>query len=410
MFYRPGLDALRVFAFISVFIHHTPFQDAKLYAFTEPFGFGMQTFFLLSAYLITELLLREKEKTETVHFRAFYIRRILRIWPLYFLGVFIAVVAWQLDGRYWLGKTRLLGYIFFFVNFVGHGNSPMSHLWSISIEEQFYLVWPAITSQHRRLLIPLISALFVPVAFWVLMVKSYEGVELWYNTFVEFLFFGMGATLAVVSHGRTPKFSAPICALFFTAGISLWFSTLLFGGRASTSPINLCTVYTMAGIGCILIFLAFLALPEHLYPRPVLYLGTISYGLYVYHYPVLTTVLPHLMGAYRANALVNALMIDAAGFLLTIALAACSFRVFESPFLKLKTRFTFIPSRIASPRRHIRTGIRQGVHVGEAEVVSHTWSLVRLLRATEAERPRAVARLRKMPKRIRFTLNRQRSL
>ena len=94
-FYRPGLDALRFFAFLVVFIHHTPSlnRNAVWHVAKEPFAFGMQMFFLLSAYLITELLLREKENTGVVHFKAFYIRRILRIWPLYFLGVIVAVVV-----------------------------------------------------------------------------------------------------------------------------------------------------------------------------------------------------------------------------------------------------------------------------------------------------------------------------
>src|ERR1700756_2077047 len=104
-FYRPELDALRFFAFSAVFVdhmrlpqtedyiaHHAPPMAAELINSALSAGiFGVPLFFLLSAFLITSLLLREKEETGTLRVRAFYLRRILRVWPLYF--VFLAIAA-----------------------------------------------------------------------------------------------------------------------------------------------------------------------------------------------------------------------------------------------------------------------------------------------------------------------------
>jgi peptidoglycan/LPS O-acetylase OafA/YrhL len=94
-YYRPELDALRFFAFMCVFSFHRmdyvptdPVHDPWLFRIGNVGPFGVPVFFLLSAFLITELLLRERERTGRIHIKAFYIRRILRIWPLYFVAFF----------------------------------------------------------------------------------------------------------------------------------------------------------------------------------------------------------------------------------------------------------------------------------------------------------------------------------
>ncbi len=94
-YYRPELDALRFFAFLCVFSFHRmdyvptdPVRNHWLYLIGNVGPFGVPVFFLLSAFLITELLLREREKPGRIHIRAFYVRRMLRIWPLYFVAFF----------------------------------------------------------------------------------------------------------------------------------------------------------------------------------------------------------------------------------------------------------------------------------------------------------------------------------
>src|SRR6185437_12176413 len=126
-YYRPELDALRFFAFLAVLIHHGP-ETPRIG------GFGLSMFFMLSAYLITELLTREREQTGTISWRLFFIRRSLRIWPLYFAVVFLLA-----DHRAWLVL------VLFIANWSQADPGRLAApLWSLSIEEQFYLFWPPV--------------------------------------------------------------------------------------------------------------------------------------------------------------------------------------------------------------------------------------------------------------------------
>jgi peptidoglycan/LPS O-acetylase OafA/YrhL len=167
-FYRPELDVVRFLAFAAIFLHHELPRDVTLQrkgiflghlssgaqgilaGTTNAFGFGLALFFMLSAYLIGTLLLREKERYGTVDLRAFYIRRILRIWPLYFFGLAIGCcvaifVAKQPHDLMLLAAFALMVGNWF--SMVWGMSNPMMPLWSISIEEQFYLFCP-VTVKH----------------------------------------------------------------------------------------------------------------------------------------------------------------------------------------------------------------------------------------------------------------------
>ena len=107
---------------------------------------GVDLFFTLSAFLITALLLRERQQTGGISLRLFYIRRILRIWPLYFLVLAVAVVLAHTVPGQSLPWYYVVGYLLFVGNWInvafGHPLSVCGPLWTVSIEEQFYLVWP----------------------------------------------------------------------------------------------------------------------------------------------------------------------------------------------------------------------------------------------------------------------------
>jgi len=164
-FYRPELDCLRFFAFFAVFIFHTLPQQSDYYSARNiPFAtliaslaragsFGVDLFFLLSAYLITELLLREKESFGRVHLKSFYVRRILRIWPLYFLAIFIGVLLTFVDSDQHFPVKYVVAFMLLSGNWlqslIGAPGSVMNSLWSVSFEEQFYLVWPTVVSKVR---------------------------------------------------------------------------------------------------------------------------------------------------------------------------------------------------------------------------------------------------------------------
>src|ERR1700756_1323364 len=160
-FYRPELDALRFGAFACVFLTHAV-PSVRSSAETlvhrsvsvwvqllgEAGNFGVCLFFVLSAYLITEIMRRESISYGTLSIGRFYLRRVLRIWPLY-LGVVLTVALVGLAvPTLHMSKTQLLAYLLFAGNWYlilsPGGTNVLSWLWSISVEEQFYIAWPLI--------------------------------------------------------------------------------------------------------------------------------------------------------------------------------------------------------------------------------------------------------------------------
>ncbi|WP_395407295.1 acyltransferase family protein [Pseudoduganella sp. UC29_106] len=153
-FYRPELDVLRFIAFMFVFVTHrndlAPIDRAAhpwLDAISQIGVFGVPVFFFLSAFLITELLERERRMTGGINVRAFYARRILRIWPLYFLVFFgLVFLGIFLPGA---GANSLTKWLFFmlfagnwYITFNGWIEYPVNPMWSLSVEEQFYILIP----------------------------------------------------------------------------------------------------------------------------------------------------------------------------------------------------------------------------------------------------------------------------
>src|ERR1700722_15321252 len=207
-FYRPGLDILRALAFLLVFVAHGLVTEldkpTQLGAIGRAGEFGVCVFFFLSSYLITELLLREKRETSTIHIPAFYVRRILRIWPLYFAMI---GVGW-LYGLFSPTHTVTLAWgaalMLLFTNWytVGHGYPPgfLFPLWSISLEEQFYLVWPwVVTYLSPRGLLGIASLLQAgPYLTLALLLGQKQSPEpaIWANSLVQFQFFALGTMTA----------------------------------------------------------------------------------------------------------------------------------------------------------------------------------------------------------------------
>ena len=221
-FYHPGLDILRALAFLLVFIAHGFIfeidKPTQIGAIARAGEFAVCVFFFLSAYLITELLLREKAKAGVVSIRAFYARRVLRIWPLYFAMIGFRVFSGVLDHKYAVSAGWDLALALMYANWytIGHGYPPgfLLPLWSIAVEEQFYLAWPWLMKW-------LSPAMLAGVAFGVIL-AAYATLAmllhwrqrldpgLWANSFVQFQFFGLGTLTALALRGRRLKL--PIAA------------------------------------------------------------------------------------------------------------------------------------------------------------------------------------------------------
>jgi peptidoglycan/LPS O-acetylase OafA/YrhL len=365
-FYHPELDVLRFFAFLLVFFHHSlphvsefytalsvPLPIAKLLAGLGALGaFGVDVFFVLSSYLITELLLREKENRGAVDVKAFYVRRILRIWPLYFSFIGLAVaMQWFVPGQHvgWgAGLSFLLLSGNWWLVFKGFPSSVIFPLWSVSIEEQFYLTWPAVVRRvtERGMAIAAGAMLVVAAgARWYLGAHHAWESQVWCNTFARLDPIALGIIVALLLRGEVPRIG--------------WFArvSLAIGGIACLAlagnywvikgdPLALSDMmlgYPVMALGSVALLLAVLSAESPLRGGPLVFLGRVSYGLYVFH--VLGLMISDYTVHDQSASFGRYMLRISVALAATIAMATVSFYGLESPFLRLKQKFTHVLSR-----------------------------------------------------------------
>ncbi len=368
-FYHPELDGLRFYAFLGVFVCHAlPLDTAFYHSLHLPMPWlwgaiavsgasGVDLFFALSAFLITSLLLRERQETGGLSLRLFYIRRILRIWPLYFLviamGVLLAHTArtrnhlWYYDQS--LPWYYVAGYLLFVGNWVyaafGTTHSICAPLWTVSIEEQFYLVWPAVMKLLKRrgmILAGIVTFLLATVSQVALVLRGAGGSYMYFGSASRCDSLALGIFLALFAD-RLPKLTSAARILLVSGGLTGWIASSAWVtdqlGRASVHMV----------LGRLIISLASGAiLYGCLYSRNklvtgswVVRLGKISYGLYMLHFTGILIALSLFHPIWGWQLLAT----KALGFLVTIILAFASYRWVESPFLRLKDRFATVLSR-----------------------------------------------------------------
>jgi peptidoglycan/LPS O-acetylase OafA/YrhL len=362
-FYRPGLDILRALAFLLVFVAHGLVwhldKPTQLGAIGRAGEFGVAIFFFLSSYLITELLLREKRETNTILIPAFYARRILRIWPLYFAMIGLGWFYGLFSPTHTLSLAWGAALMLLFTNWytAGHGYPPgfLFPLWSISLEEQFYLLWPCIVKYLSPGSLLGISSLLMTAAYLTLARLLQHGETLdpgiWVNSLVQFQFFALGTITAIVLRGRVPRLGKGLRWTLLVVGL-----LCLRAAQAAvftSDPvlahefIHIAPRYLIALPGCLCLFFACLQLPAGRLQKPFIYLGKISYGLYVFHVlwlGVSRDLLAHFVGG-RISPLASQLSAMAIALPATMATGVLSYRYLESPFLRLKKRFTVVRSR-----------------------------------------------------------------
>ena len=302
-FYRPELDALRFAAFLLVYEAHTlplPRNPGPVLGAIRTSGaLGVQLFFVLSAYLITELLMREKSRTGTVDLKAFYIRRILRIWPLYFAALFACFGLSRLLPATPMPLSALLAYLLLVGNFwsVWNGFLPLGlgALWTICLEEQFYLIWPSLVrlTSRRTLWIATIS-LFVlaQVCFFLLLRFAFQqpvrAGTLWFNSLTHLQYFVFGSALSLALRGRLPPLTPGMRLLLAPAGLFLLFlANYRFHLADPRTVLSVYLAYLITGLGVCMMLLAVLGVNLSSRWKPAVWFGKVSYGLYVFHLPML---------------------------------------------------------------------------------------------------------------------------
>src|SRR5713101_6650213 len=370
-FYYPELDAIRFFLFCAVWSFHALPREESVYAMyhvpavladliTGIIKAGMcslDLFFVLSAFLITELLLRERELRGSADLKAFYIRRLLRIWPLYFFVLALACLFSVFDRSQFLGWGYGVAYLLFMGNWIdifrGFPRARIiAPMWSVSFEEQFYLLWPLVLVRASKRTICRIAIGLLAVANFVrliLLLKHQGGQPIWWNTFARLDTIAFGILLAMILHRRTLRLGLPARLALLLGGFAAWVVVGNYCGLLDPFPtiVRGMIGYPLMSLGCVAIFLSVLGAPQDgarfLKNSRLVYLGKISYGLYAYHILGLQ-LSDHFFNRFHPShgqwtlTLLGALLI-------TFILAGASFKWLESPFLRLKReRFTYIPS------------------------------------------------------------------
>lgn len=359
--HMPQLDGLRAIAAGLVVLYHF-WRPVREYVHLG--GIGVRVFFVLSGFLITGILLRSRtlrdrgETTAGVSLRRFYIRRALRIFPLYYLALAIAWYAHVSGAREGIAwhATYLSNVHFFLVNAVRHGQwgGYVGHFWSLAVEEQFYLLWPWVILFAPRRWLPGIALAMAAVGpIFRFAVFTTTG-----NDVTQILLFGcidslaLGAYLAMTV---TPELgSHPLVRPIGAA--PLWAGLLLFGAYQAAEQADGFWVFRMVSfdlavalVGVWLVARAATGMEgpagRLLQLAPVRYLGTISYGIYVYH-RILPDLLPRVARHLGHPDLFAPLGDETLPYLafytaLSVAVAAISWHCFEGPINRMKNRFEY---------------------------------------------------------------------
>jgi peptidoglycan/LPS O-acetylase OafA/YrhL len=344
--YIKNLDALRAFAALGVIVAHAysveVFPDWPLLVNVAYLGnFGVSLFFVLSGFVITRILIETYQSNS--YFKSFYLRRLVRIFPLYYIGLIAYYFLPYILGISSLitpFKEQLIYYSYlqnFSRTFDWNAAGP-GHYWSLAVEEHFYLLWPAMVYIALKLkpgmLLKVCLILIVSVHLLRLLMLNY-GFNINVFTFTRLDQLVYGGIIAIVERkGLLIRKNMKVFVSVALTGII--FIILLEMGSDLSKEIFKYTFFGIAfsGLICLLIVLPDSnPISKILQLRLLKYLGKISYGMYVWHVLVITLVSFYFDG----NVSVQFLMVT----LGTILFASVSYFLLEKPFLKLKAKFSY---------------------------------------------------------------------
>lgn len=357
--HMPQLDGLRAFAVMAVLLHHfLPKAHLQDWALA-----GVKLFFVLSGFLITGILLKSRdirEQTQTTwvfSIRQFYARRFLRIFPLYYFVIAVAVIINLEPARQilpWLLSYTLNFYMAHMGWFVDH----FAHFWTLAVEEQFYIVWPwFILFAPRKWLIPMTIFLISVAPFFrlYLILAGTNGLDAYSYTPACFDTLGMGALLAILSQSINLRVTTTRYLIRWALPIGLVGVVLLV--LAETYAVywqaNIVLFdFAMALVFCWLIDSAtrgFMGITGAiLESRPMTYLGKISYGIYVYH-PFMPSMCKYLFekaGISLPGGWFNFSIYAAA----TLTVSSLSWYLIEQPINNFKRYFQYDLSSVSKSK------------------------------------------------------------
>ena len=338
--YRPGLDGLRAVAVIGVFAYHARIDWL-------PGGFlGVDLFFVLSGYLITSLLLVEWEARNRIDLRRFWLRRARRLLPALVVVVLGSLVLSAIFARQDLARTRddVVSSLLYFQNwhliaanqsyFVARGNpSLLQHVWSLAVEEQFYIVWPLLLVPclvllgRKRMPMIVIAGIAASAALmWILYNPYGDPSRVYYGTDTRAFLLLMGILLALVWPWIERAARAlPVLELLGVA--ALVGTVLLFRQMQDFNP-TLFRGGDLAAAFCFVVLIAAVAHPktgigQAMGVAPLRWVGERSYGIYLWHWPIIL-----LMAGVNARPGIGTVAAEAA---IILAAATLSYRFVEEP-------------------------------------------------------------------------------
>jgi peptidoglycan/LPS O-acetylase OafA/YrhL len=323
-----ALDGLRTLAIALVFAHHVDQHNL-------PGGFiGVDLFFVISGFIITHLLLKEQEATGRIALGRFYVRRLLRLYPALLLLVLVTTPIAMIDnyGTQPQDGIFALSYLTdFWANYQG-GYSLVLHTWSLAVEEQFYLIWPAllIFTLHRgwkiqRVVTVLIAlSIVVTVAIYQAHIGRLSHIQFLPTSHIAEL--GSGILLAVWVRSDLPGWVKPFAteAAAILAVASLVVAEFVLPSRWWAFP--------LATVGCWPLVAHVVTGGETRFnaffgTRPMVWMGRRSYGFYLWHYPVLLLLARTPMNTWLRAGL---------GLAITLFITVLSWQFVEQPVLRYK--------------------------------------------------------------------------
>lgn len=351
-------DALRFFAFFKVFLLHLPVVAFPWFNFIRAGGgIGVQFFFVLSGFLITYIVCEEKQRTGNLNLKNFFLRRALRIWPLYYAMVAVAYATPFILQHYLHLSSSADGYkpdflmsVLFLENYQmmithDHANvSPLSVMWSLCIEEHFYIVWGLVlyfiqVSTLRMVIV--VSIVLAPTARFIYVGYNIPTSDLITNIDL----FAYGALPAYLWIEHEEKVAQRLNHISFRAKLLFVGVVLIVVLLCSQLKGDAAFILTTSLLGILFATVLLLTLPENnrlkIKDNNVLSrLGLYTYGLYLFHTLVINLLRQvFLMKNWDYNTTGGAIIFIIASIVLTLFFSILSYHFFEKPFLKLKKYF-----------------------------------------------------------------------
>lgn len=374
-----NLDSIRFIAACMVFLGHSlteliniitkegTWERKFLNVFSDG-GMGVSIFFVLSGFLITYLLISEYLISSKVDILKFYIRRILRIWPLYFAVIFFSFIVYPLiKDLFNLNDNVLMSNVKYHLTFLSnydvinilkyhHGKDAMSQniTWSVSIEEQFYFFWPLIFTYVKKRYWLYLIVFCIAFSLWFRIKNFSDDVVLYYHSFSVMLDLAIGGAFAYLMHfnQKARIFFEKVnwgfhLAFFATCFILLFCRDIIFNFKYGDAISRIFISASFALVICAQAMTkqeSFLSLKKFRFANKW---GLYTYGIYLLH-PIAITITDILFRKlnFIDNRVLSLLVSATVSFLLTLVLSKLSYTYLESPFLRLKKKFSIIQTKL----------------------------------------------------------------